>query len=158
MYIQPIISDTNGSNIYILNNNTIIDSGLNEYFTINRISKYTNPKNIKKILLTHSHYDHFGGSQLLINKYKSKIGVSYDDSIYINNDEYSVSYLFNKKLKYKITPNFYYKDGDIISVGINKNTNEEDYLEVIQTPGHTIGSVCFYSKKLKVLFSGDTIF
>ena len=158
LYIQSIISKTYDSNIYIINNEVLIDSGLNEYSTINKISNYTNPYNIKKILLTHAHYDHFGGSQQLINKYNTKIGICFDDKKYINNIEYSAASFFNMKLKKKIIPDFYYKNGDIISVGLDPKTNKEDYLEVIQTPGHTIGSVCFYSKELKVLFSGDTIF
>ncbi|MFH1501341.1 MAG: MBL fold metallo-hydrolase [archaeon] len=31
-------------------------------------------------------------------------------------------------------------------------------LEVIKTPGHTIGGICLLLKKEKILFSGDTIF
>lgn len=31
-------------------------------------------------------------------------------------------------------------------------------LEIIHTPGHTKGSVCFYFPEEKVLFSGDTLF
>ena len=31
-------------------------------------------------------------------------------------------------------------------------------LQVIFTPGHTKVSVCFYDKKYKLLFSGDTLF
>lgn len=31
-------------------------------------------------------------------------------------------------------------------------------IEVISTPGHTKGSVCYYLPKYKILFSGDTIF
>jgi hydroxyacylglutathione hydrolase len=31
-------------------------------------------------------------------------------------------------------------------------------LEVIETPGHSEGSLCFYCKEEKALFSGDTVF
>jgi len=31
-------------------------------------------------------------------------------------------------------------------------------LRLIETPGHTFGSVCFYMPEEKILFSGDTIF
>jgi glyoxylase-like metal-dependent hydrolase (beta-lactamase superfamily II) len=31
-------------------------------------------------------------------------------------------------------------------------------LEIVKTPGHTPGSVCFYSKENRLLISGDTVF
>ena len=45
----------------------------------------------------------------------------------------------------------YLEDGDIVSFG---NVN----LEVILVPGHSPGSLCFYSKADAVLFSGDVLF
>lgn len=42
-------------------------------------------------------------------------------------------------------------DGDVISFGHSS-------LEVIATPGHTQGGVCFLSRTDNVLFSGDTLF
>ena len=32
------------------------------------------------------------------------------------------------------------------------------HLNVLETPGHTRGSVCFYDAAEKILFSGDTMF
>jgi glyoxylase-like metal-dependent hydrolase (beta-lactamase superfamily II) len=34
----------------------------------------------------------------------------------------------------------------------------EEIFEIIKTPGHTPGSVCFYNKQNHLLFSGDTLF
>ena len=31
-------------------------------------------------------------------------------------------------------------------------------IKIVQTPGHTRGSLCFYIPKEKILFSGDTLF
>lgn len=44
-----------------------------------------------------------------------------------------------------------FSDGDVLELAGMK-------LKVISTPGHTIGSVCFYMEEEKVLISGDTLF
>ncbi len=43
------------------------------------------------------------------------------------------------------------KDGDSIDLG-------ERTLEVIQTPGHSPGSICLLDRKNRILFTGDTFF
>jgi len=45
----------------------------------------------------------------------------------------------------------YLNNGDLIELGNLK-------IEVIHTPGHTPGSVCFYVREAYLLFSGDTLF
>jgi glyoxylase-like metal-dependent hydrolase (beta-lactamase superfamily II) len=42
------------------------------------------------------------------------------------------------------------KDGDVLRIN-------GDRMEVIHTPGHSSGSVCFYLPHSRILFSGDTI-
>ncbi|MEM3587502.1 MAG: MBL fold metallo-hydrolase, partial [Candidatus Jordarchaeaceae archaeon] len=42
-------------------------------------------------------------------------------------------------------------EGEIIKAGTLN-------LKVLNTPGHTIGSICLYDEDKKVLFSGDTVF
>lgn len=44
----------------------------------------------------------------------------------------------------------YLKEGDISLQGFN--------FHVFHTPGHTPGGACFYFKKEKIIFTGDTIF
>jgi len=43
------------------------------------------------------------------------------------------------------------KEGDTVAL-------EDIKFVVIETPGHTIGSICLYNKENAVLFSGDTLF
>lgn len=43
------------------------------------------------------------------------------------------------------------EDGDLLDL-------DGELIKVINTPGHTKGSVCFYSEKSKLAFTGDTIF
>ena len=42
-------------------------------------------------------------------------------------------------------------EGDVIRVGALR-------FEVIETPGHTVGGLCFYERACGVLFAGDTLF
>jgi glyoxylase-like metal-dependent hydrolase (beta-lactamase superfamily II) len=43
------------------------------------------------------------------------------------------------------------KDGDIIEIGQRE-------FKVMNTPGHTAGSICLYDENSGILFSGDTVF
>ena len=85
------------------------------------------------IFNTHHHFDHVGGNKELKQKYNSKIIGSEIDKERIP----EIDILLNDK--------------DIFLFG---NT----YFEIILVPGHTKGHIAFYSKKEKVLFTGDTLF
>lgn len=117
-----------------------------------KIFNFLNDKDLtlEAMLLTHGHFDHIEALDYLYEKYPNiKIYASKDEKVLIDNLDYSMmKHDLNTNTKNAIT---YLNDGDKI--------NELD-LEImtISTPGHTIGSCCFYFKDLNVLFSGDTLF
>jgi hydroxyacylglutathione hydrolase len=84
------------------------------------------------ILLTHDHIDHIGAIETLRSRLKIPLAA-----------QESSSYQLKK------APELYLLDGDIAELGNLK-------IEVIFTPGHTPGSLCF--KVGKFLFAGDTLF
>lgn len=92
---------------------------------------------IKTIILTHLHWDHIGTFDLFQGAtfYASKKEI---DSLkkdkpgtLASNEDYNLTLTPLKKL---------------------------EGFEIIETPGHTIGSISLFYKKEKILFSGDTIF
>jgi glyoxylase-like metal-dependent hydrolase (beta-lactamase superfamily II) len=91
--------------------------------------KGTNPR---YILITHDHWDHLDALSQLKSKLKVPIAVHPADSANLPS-----------------TPEILLNDGDVLTL-------ENVKLEVLHTPGHTPGSICFLTGKY--LISGDTIF
>ena len=85
------------------------------------------------ILNTHHHFDHTGGNLELKKKYNCKIIGSSKDEDRIPG--------IDIKLKHNDT----FKFGSI-------------EFKIFLVPGHTVGHICFYSKKEKIIFTGDTLF
>ena len=102
------------------------------------------------ILLTHGHFDHILAAQPLQVSDGAPVYVHAGD-LEMLNDERLNSY--NRMVSRLPSPNGLKAEtiGDKIEVaGIQ--------FEILHTPGHTPGSVCFYDAENAVLFSGDTLF
>ena len=104
---------------------------------------------VKAILLTHGHFDHIMGVQGVKKEYDIPIYASKDEVEVLVNPQINVSTMMGAYLSMKADELF--SDGDVLELAGMK-------LKVISTPGHTIGSVCFYMEEEKVLISGDTLF
>jgi hydroxyacylglutathione hydrolase len=101
------------------------------------------------IILTHSHWDHFGDLAKIKAKYPIPVGVhSLDEgNLELPGSDGLPCWLPIEGMK----PDWLLKEGDVIPIG---NLS----LKVIHTPGHTPGGVCLYDAKNHVLLSGDTLF
>lgn len=101
------------------------------------------------ILLTHGHFDHIMGVAGVKKEYNIPVYASKDEVEVLANPQINVSTMMGAYLSMKADKLF--SDGDVLELAGMK-------LKVISTPGHTIGSVCFYMEEEKVLISGDTLF
>lgn len=119
------------------------------------ISEEINDKKlkVKYIFLTHGHFDHSLGALDLKLIYGTDFGCSQKDAFLLDRQDETAKHFLKKEIQ---VPNFIKIDIDLDKIKNFKLGGEE--FEVIKTPGHTPGSVCFYNKKNKLLFSGDTLF
>ncbi len=156
MDILTILSQDYDSNIYVIigETPTIIDTGtgFHSHMIIEAIKKKINLHKIRQILLTHEHYDHVGGVQDIL---RATDGFA---RVFAHRD--IVSKLKEGKSTFAemlggVMPNI---EVDVPLTENAKITVGDESFQVLVTPGHSIGSLCFYSKKNEILFSGDTIF
>ena len=102
-------------------------------------------RTVEKILLTHAHDDHIRSAKEAAERFKAPVYLNPEDRVLW--EMVYPSWDFDEPLH----------DGQKISVGATE-------LQVLATPGHSPGSVCFYAPELSwensegVLFSGDTLF
>lgn len=132
------------------NEGVLIDPGgdaskLIKYVEINNIS-------IKAILLTHSHGDHMSAIPEIRKKYDWPIYIHKDDAYILKNPKENFSTMLGYN-PISLEPDYTFKDdGEIFTFG------KRGVFTIMHTPGHTPGSVCFYSPEEKAIFSGDTLF
>ena len=85
------------------------------------------------ILLTHHHHDHVGGVE--------KIHRTLACPVYLHRLDLDI-----------------YKKEALALEDKDRFDLEGESIQVIHTPGHTQGGVCFFSEKSKAAFTGDTLF
>lgn len=106
---------------------------------------------IQQVINTHLHLDHCFGMDYVKSKYNAPLKAHGDDAILgeILDQQYQMFGMAPRGRKVEIDITL--RDNDVIDIG-------ESHLQVIATPGHTLGGICLYSAADKILFSGDTIF
>ena len=108
---------------------------------------------ISQIWLTHSHLDHCGGVASLRQSAKIKL-LGHADEIDLRENVELISEMYGipKGLMQDCPePETYLYGGEELFCG-------EQKFEVLFTPGHSPGHLCFYCPEAAVLIAGDTLF
>ncbi len=136
---------------YLINGKVLIDTGINTAALLAEIEKSIDIKELELIVLTHCHFDHTAAALEIAEKSGAKIAIHNDDAPLLKDDAASASTAFGYKSP-GFEPDILLEEGKKIELG------NDEFLEVIHTPGHTPGGICLYEKSSKSLFSGDTVF
>jgi len=115
----------------------LIDAGQNPVEVIEYIKAHEIKLN--SIYATHGHFDHVLG----VTQIKSYFDVPF----YIHEKDEELMKKDERTKEIKIDG--FVKEGDVVKIG-------EEELRVIETPGHTLGSVCYLLND--GIFTGDTLF
>ena len=115
------------------------------------------PEELKRVLITHSHFDHTASARSLIGGSQATVLTHQGDTRALGSDEVHLSYVgLLPRLRAPLpllrgTPvRQTVADGQLLPV--------RGGVRVMHKPGHTSGSVCYLLEDEKVLFSGDTLF
>lgn len=148
MKVIRIVAPPLAANCYLLidEQKALIDVGGDAEFIFKALKRYIEPKELDYVLLTHSHYDHASAAGYF--KGIAKIAIHEEEMKLLKLQKFAS--VFGIRFK-AFEPDILLKGGEVFELG-------EAKLEVIHTPGHSPGSVCFYEPKKKWLFSGDTVF
>lgn len=154
--VKKLILNPFQENTYILYDQTgeavIIDPGCYSKSDVDEVKWVidSNGLTVKHLILTHGHIDHILGVDSLKELYRVKC-IAHADDIPLIETSPKHGLMFGISFEKAPKVDSFVKDGDTISFG--KST-----IEVIHTPGHSMGGVCLLLRDEKMLFTGDTLF
>ncbi len=102
------------------------------------------------VLLTHGHFDHCMAAQEVAEHFGISVYVHEDEKETMENPAYNCCGMIGRNLVFHADKYFHGEKDQLSLAGFE--------IDVLHTPGHTIGGVCFYVQSEGILFSGDTLF
>ena len=132
IYPIPCLSDNYA---YIINDNSSQTVGVVDPSEASPIISFLKEKKLKLnyILNTHHHFDHIGGNNELKKFYNAQVVGFAGDKHRIPGIDITL------------------KDNEKWIFGNSK-------VKILHIPGHTLGHICFFFEKEKIVFTGDTLF
>ncbi|MGF1714339.1 MBL fold metallo-hydrolase [Photobacterium chitinilyticum] len=106
---------------------------------------------VTKLILTHGHLDHVGGTAPLAAELDVPVIGPHKDDVFWLQGLPRQSEMFGFPFTESFDPDQWLEEGDVITVG-------KQQLSVYHTPGHTPGHVVFHSDEASVAFVGDVLF
>lgn len=105
---------------------------------------------VKYIINTHGHADHILGNNYFKDLFPTaKLVIHQNDADFLLDNNKNLSVFFGQNVT-SYPSDLFVKEGDVLIFG-------EHQLKIIETPGHTMGSICLILDEVAI-FTGDTLF
>lgn len=153
MKIETLVVGPLATNCYFLQSKdlheaVVVDPGGDPRRILETIAKTDN--NHLTIVNTHAHGDHIQGNAFLVESTGAPVWAGDKDALALTDPKLNLSAMMGLPI---ISPpaTRLLKHGDSVDFGTS-------HLVVLETPGHSQGSLSLYSSDQGVLFCGDTLF
>jgi Zn-dependent hydrolases, including glyoxylases len=143
------------SNIFLVTGErtVLIDAGTGFKVeeTIKEIKRILGGRKLDVVVITHRHYDHVGGLRGIIKEFSPKVYAGSLDAVPLRegDSESTMGTSFGGTIDEMDVEDL--REGDVIDL-------KDHRLLVIETPGHTSGSISLSDQVTGALFTGDTVF
>lgn len=158
MKIKSFICNPFCENTYVLydefsKETAIIDCGC---YTMQEKQSLTdfieqNSLKVKYLLNTHLHLDHVFGNAFIASKYGVLPLAHQADEVLLENFDQQLSFFGLNAVDGVQALGGYLTEDDVLIIG-------DEQLSILHIPGHSLGSLCFYSQKSNAIFVGDVLF
>lgn len=139
-------------NCYLVENTengqlVVVDPGAEE----GRILSVLEGRQVAAVLLTHGHCDHIGAVDAVCSRFDAPLYVHREDAARLEDAEANLSRPFGFEVTAHTRPAVLLEGGETITpAGIP--------MQVLHTPGHSRGSVCYLLPDDQGILTGDTLF
>lgn len=156
--VQKFVVNMIEENCYVLSDESkeavVIDCGILYPEEADAFRSYINDNELKvtHLINTHCHFDHIFGDGFIYKTYNILPEMSRNEVQLYKQLPKQLEMFLHRELPIIQPPvGRIFDAGETITFGTHK-------LDIIATPGHTPGGVCFYCEEERILFSGDSLF
>lgn len=103
-----------------------------------------------RLLNTHCHLDHIYGNKFIADEYKLELGIHEKELAVLNAAE-MVAKMYGAKIPEKLAPGYFISEAEKLKLN-------DVVFDVLFTPGHSPGSICFLNNTESYCIVGDVLF